>query len=191
MGLVMEYIASMLGYMLLAVPFYVIGRVIFIKIKNVKVEKVREVLLGIFVLYIFGLATQTIIPNWHLGVDNDSGEFFFEFYLAHIDARPNFIPFQTIVPYITEWYSVSFINIVANIFIFSPIGFFVPLLWKNWQDFRKIIALGVATTFFIEFFQLFIGRSTDIDDIILNTIGVIIGYSVFMLYLSIRKPGAK
>lgn len=189
MGLVLEYVGSMLSYMLLAVPFYVIGRVVFIKIKNVKVEKVREVILGVFVLYIVGLASQTMIPNLHYGVDNDTGEFFFETYSAHKDSKPNFIPFNTIIPYITDWHHFSFINIVANIFIFSPIGFFVPLLWKNWQSFRKILAVGVATTFFIEFFQLFIGRSTDIDDIILNTIGVIIGYGVFMLYSFMKNQG--
>lgn len=191
MSLVMEYIGSMLGYMLLAAPFYVIGRIIFIKMKKVKVKKVREVILGLFVLYIAGLASQTIIPNWYFGVDSETGRFFFEVFLAHKDSRPNLIPFNTIIPYITDWYSVSFINIVANIFIFSPIGFFVPLLWDNWQSFRKILVLGIATTFFIEFFQLFIGRSTDIDDIILNTIGVIIGYGALILYESIKKQGAK
>lgn len=188
MGLVMEYIGSMLGYMLLAVPFYVIGRVIFIKIKKIKVEKVREMLLGLFVLYIAGLASQTLIPNWLFGIDSETGELFFEVYSTHMDSRPNFIPFNTIIPYITDWYHYSFINIVANIFIFSPIGFFVPLLWKNWQSFWKILLLGIATTFFIEFFQLFVGRSTDIDDIILNTIGVIIGYGVFILYKFIKNP---
>lgn len=37
-------------------------------------------------------------------------------------------------------------------------------------------------TLFVEIIQMFIGRSTDIDDVILNTLGIIIGYGIFLLF---------
>lgn len=194
MGLVMLYIESMLGYMIVTIPFYVFGRIIFIKKKQIQVRKMREALLGIFVLYIAGLASQTIIPHWNAGILTDNGKFYFEVYWSNGNAGINLIPFNTLSEYlfqtnehVGDWGSVSFLNIVANVLIFSPIGFFVPLLWKNWQSFRKIIMLGLAVTCFIEIFQFFIGRSTDIDDVILNTIGVMIGYGVFSLLTFIKR----
>lgn len=194
MGLVLQYIGSMLGYMIVTIPFYVIGRFIYVKKKQFQVTKMREVFLGIFVLYVVGLASQTIIPYWHAGIITDTGKFYFDIYLSNANTRVNLLPFNTISQYffqsntsVSDWNSVSFLNVVANIFLFSPIGFFVPLLWKNWLSFRKILLLGLAVTCFIEFLQFFIGRSTDIDDVILNTVGVMIGYWVFYLFKFVKK----
>ncbi|MFB9830336.1 VanZ family protein [Lederbergia wuyishanensis] len=182
------YIIKMLGYMIVALPFYIIGRVIFLKKKKKRVEPTRELILALFVLYIIGLSSQTIIPMWNAGILGETGEFYFDVYLFNDAAHVNLLPFSTISQYffttnanVDNWGGLSLINIVGNIFVFSPIGIFVPILWRRLQTFPKILLLGLSVTCFIELVQLFIGRSTDIDDVILNTMGVVIGYGIYVL----------
>ncbi|UQK58800.1 VanZ family protein [Fenollaria massiliensis] len=96
----------------------------------------------------------------------------------------NLIPFRTMSPYlknITETY--AFKNIAANIVIFIPLGFFISN--KNPKNVFKalIICLGVILS--IELIQLFFKIGFfDVDDIILNFIGSLLG--VFMS-LFVRK----
>ena len=69
---------------------------------------------------------------------------------------------------------------LANIGIFAPVGFFTALLWRNPRWWKSLLA-GFCSSVTIEFIQLFIGRSTDIDDVILNTTGALAGFWVFWL----------
>jgi len=197
MGLFRMYIENMMGYMIVAMPFYVIGRVIFLKKKKKQVKLWHEVVLAVFVLYIVGIASQTIIPRWDMGVISATG-FYFNVHLSNDITKVNLIPFRTLYQYffqtnenVSNWGAVSLLNISGNMFLFSPIGFFVPLIWQHLRSFRKILLVGLSVTCFIEIVQLFIGRSTDIDDIILNTIGVIIGYGIFLLKKVKRDSTAK
>lgn len=185
MDLILHYITGMLVYMFLSLPFYYWGRKTYLKRKGKKAYLTYELVLGCFVLYIIGLASQTIIPRWNMGIISNTGEFYFNMYIGMDVSRINFIPFKTIS---SQYYSlltssnhISFINLMGNVFLFSPIGFFTSLLWKKWRSFKRILLVGLMTTFLIEFIQVFIGRSSDIDDILLNTIGVVIGYGVFIL----------
>ena len=61
--------------------------------------------------------------------------------------------------------------------MFMPIGFFIPLLWKVSN--RKVIIIGFGSSLFIEICQLFLTRGTDVDDLILNTIGTILGLLLY------------
>lgn len=96
----------------------------------------------------------------------------------------NLIPFRTMSPYlknITETF--AFKNIVANIVIFIPLGFFISQI-KSKNVFKAlIICLGVILS--IELIQLFFKIGFfDVDDIILNFIGSLLG--VF-ISLFVRK----
>lgn len=77
------------------------------------------------------------------------------------------------------WNSIL-INFPGNILMFLPIGFFAALLsdkprwWKG-----TLWTFGVSL--FIEVFQLFVSRGTDVDDLILNTLGGLLGHWVFLL----------
>ena len=188
MGLIQMYIEKMLIHMLIAIPFYVIGRYIFIKMKKINVKPMRELIMAGFTVYMIGLASQTIIPQWDMGIWSDTGKFYFEVYRVNQSAGVNWIPLHTIFDYafqtnaqVMDWGMVSLLNLAGNVFLFSPIGFFLPMIWKHWQSFRKILCVGLGTTCLIEFMQFFIGRSSDIDDVLLNTIGVLIGYWAFVL----------
>lgn len=185
MGLIQLYIEKMLIHMLVAIPFYVIGRIVFIKMKKITVRPMRELIMAGFTVYMIGLASQTIIPQWDMGVWADTGKLYFEVYRVNESAGVNIIPLNTIALQVSglvaDWDAVALLNLAGNVFLFSPIGFFLPLIWRRWQAFHKMLWVGFGTTCFIEFVQYFIGRSSDVDDILLNTIGVLVGYWAFVL----------
>lgn len=85
-------------------------------------------------------------------------------------------PFTTILNY--HKYSrglASFLNLWGNIILFIPYGFLLKLLFKKYQSSRAFFATLFLTTVFIESAQLFVNRSVDIDDVILNLLGGFIG----------------
>jgi glycopeptide antibiotics resistance protein len=95
----------------------------------------------------------------------------------------NLVPFRSIAPqlkYITEWWSLK--NIIGNIILFIPLGFLVPLVYINAQRFYKTFIIIFLSVLLIESFQLFTMLGVfDIDDIILNCTGGIIGYFLFYI----------
>lgn len=97
----------------------------------------------------------------------------------------NLIPFHTIRSFFVDFtWDAFLINIVGNIVMFLPWGFGVMLLWKKNQSPGRGIALSFLLTAFIETSQLFIGRSVDVDDLILNFAG---GCAGELLYFGLRK----
>ena len=70
--------------------------------------------------------------------------------------------------------------VIANIGIFLPVGFFAALLWRRPRWYRSLLA-GLCSSCNIEFIQFFIGRSSDIDDVLLNTAGSLMGFWLFLL----------
>ena len=106
----------------------------------------------------------------------------FGFYLTAVLALvgfPNIISLKVeltvnIIPFV---YMINdFINACLNVLLFVPFGFFLPVLWKEFRNAKKLFTAGFAMTSFIEIAQIFTGRTTDIDDIITNIAGTLIGY---------------
>lgn len=100
--------------------------------------------------------------------------------------RYNIIPFKTIVDYFmnSEQYSfhVILINLVANIVAFIPLGFFVSLLFKRFKNIANMAIFSVLTISCIEITQFIFNVGVfDIDDIILNSLGCIIGFAFYKI----------
>ena len=72
-------------------------------------------------------------------------------------------------------------EIGPNIMIFIPLGFFTPIVFKRMREFHMTALAVFSITFCIEFFQYFIGRSCDVDDLIANLSGGIIGYGIYRI----------
>ena len=70
---------------------------------------------------------------------------------------------------------------LLNIVMFIPLGFFLPIVFWSKLNFAKTAGITFLVTLCIETIQYFIGRSSDIDDIIANLLGGIIGYLIFKL----------
>ena len=82
------------------------------------------------------------------------------------------------------------INVLGNTLMFVPSGIVLPIVYKRLNTFHRVILAGLGISICIEIIQLpFSVRATDIDDLILNTLGVVVGYGIFALIRRIR--GAK
>lgn len=71
-------------------------------------------------------------------------------------------------------------NVVGNMALFIPSGIVLPIVYKKLDSFWSVAAAGALISLCIEVMQLpFASRASDIDDLILNTLGVIVGYGIF------------
>ncbi len=71
------------------------------------------------------------------------------------------------------------IHTVLNIILFIPFGFFLPLLYEKYNNMGKVVLSGFILSIFIELIQMFGMGSTDINDLIANTIGTCLGYIIY------------
>ena len=80
------------------------------------------------------------------------------------------------------------LNVIGNAAMFVPSGIVLPIVYKRLNTFWKVLLAGIGISLCIEIIQLpFSARATDIDDLILNTIGVIAGYGIYALIRCVRK----
>lgn len=101
----------------------------------------------------------------------------------------NLVPFRTVFSFVEHFDADLFgVNIVGNIVMFMPWGFGLVLLWKKNRRPWMISAFSLGLTLFIETCQLFIGRSVDVDDLILNFAGSCLGAGLYFL-LRKKWPG--
>lgn len=104
----------------------------------------------------------------------------------HLAERNNLIPFRTIIStFMTNDLLIPLKQIGGNILLFVPLGFSVPLFFGIKSN-RRVIVIGFVVSLIIECGQYicsyFIGytyRSSDIDDIIINTLGTVVGLVIF------------
>jgi glycopeptide antibiotics resistance protein len=78
--------------------------------------------------------------------------------------------------------------------MFIPLGIVWPSVFKKLDTHGKVIAAGVGVSLTIEILQLpFFGRASDIDDLILNSAGFLMGYGIYLLVkkISSKIKGAK
>lgn len=97
----------------------------------------------------------------------------------------NFIPFKEILRY-KIGSRQFYLNVVGNIVIFLPFGFFISL-YLNSQKLNRPLLITFITSLTIELVQMFIGRSFDVDDILLNCIGGISGFLLFIGLSAIKR----
>lgn len=104
----------------------------------------------------------------------------------------NLKPFREIHRFLVYWERVglraALINLLGNILAFIPFGFFLPILKKKNRKVWKTVGLGFCFSLLIEVWQflLHVG-SFDVDDILLNTMGVALGYLLFACCNLIRR----
>ena len=115
------------------------------------------------------------------------------FPLHHVDGHIGTLVFDkdriyplwlSLKPFTFAWerYDGWQINVIGNIAMFIPVGIVWPVCFKKLNNFGKTVLAGAAYSFLIEMSQLlFYDRGTDIDDLILNTTGVVIGALIYFL----------
>lgn len=119
----------------------------------------------------------------------------FPFYTYFEDSALgiNLIPFASINDSLNHFYfMVPLRSIGGNILLFVPLGFATPFrfrIHKLW----KATLIGFFISIIVEISQLFVSmRSFDVDDLLLNTLGTVVGYFAFQLFFKVfRKKQAK
>ena len=95
----------------------------------------------------------------------------------------NLIPFRSMsaqIERITQWWALK--NLLGNIIPFIPFGFLLPITYKKFSSAISVFVIGLASILVIESFQFFTKLgSFDVDDIILNMIGIVCGYVIFLV----------
>lgn len=143
------------------------------RLKNLGLSSglLREAGLTAFVMCLCGLLSMVFQPGPRLVRE-------------HLLDGVNLIPFRMIRTYFrdfgTENTGSAIILFFGNMGTFLPLGFFPPLLFRDWNRLR-IALFGTVFSFGIELTQYFLGRHCDVDDILLNVLGVILGYGLFLL----------
>ena len=97
----------------------------------------------------------------------------------------NLVPFKEILRY-DIGSKMFYISVIGNIALFVPFGFIISC-YINPKKFTPVLLIPLVVSFTIELVQLKIGRSFDIDDILLNTLGCIIGYLIYIGCRSIKN----
>lgn len=162
-----DAIANVWPMLVIFIVVLVTIRISYIKINNEKFIFYKEFLNLIFIVYIlllFHLLTSTEL-NTTSGL--------------------NIVPFTEIFRY--EIGSKLFTyNVIGNVFMFIPFGYFVSSYIKA-SRVSHILCISFITSLTVELVQLEIGRSFDIDDIILNVAGSILGFLFFIGLSAIKK----
>ena len=135
-------------------------RLAYLLSRKVKFELYRELFMLSFLLYSLILFYVVTFQDVNYGTNN-------------------FIPFKEIMRY--EFGSSFFIhNVLGNILLFIPFGFFVSYILKSKKPYY-IIIVTLITSLVIEYTQLLIGRTFDVDDVLLNIMGGFLGYLVYLI----------
>jgi len=97
----------------------------------------------------------------------------------------NLMPFREILRY-NVGTSGFYKQVVGNILLFVPFGFFVSSYCRI-KGLGTITLVSLLSSLTIEVVQHYIGRSFDVDDIILNVVGGIIGFLIFIALNAIKN----
>ena len=103
-----------------------------------------------------------------------------------LPPRINLLPMVNLLDY--EIFREMLINVIGNSTMFIPLGIVWPSVFRKLDTHKKVIAAGVGFSLCIEIFQLpFFDRVTDIDDLILNSLGFLIGYGIYLLVKAAKR----
>ena len=105
---------------------------------------------------------------------------------AIFPPRINLIPFVYLFDY--PVFREALRNLIGNTAMFIPLGIVWPSVFRKLDSHRKVIAAGVGYSLLIEIAQLsFYDRVTDIDDLILNSLGFLLGYGIYLLVKAFKR----
>ena len=107
-------------------------------------------------------------------------------YAQYFRQFTNFIPFKTIIEYVQRYHNgfrnLSVINLLGNFVLFMPMGALLPCVIRKLDRFWKVTLTVLGMVVMVEIVQgiLRVG-SVDIDDVLFNVIGAMIGYGLIRL----------
>lgn len=145
----------------------------------------REGALYLFVLCVFGLAGMVLWPGYHFeSSDGLWGDLVLHNARESWTDNLNLVPFRMVADYLRAFREgdlfYAIVMLFGNLGTFLPLGFFPGLLFRG-VNARKIFCIGFGFSFGAECCQFFLGRHCDVDDVILNVLGVFLGWWLCLL----------
>ncbi len=147
---------------------------IIIWIKNKKIDLKRESLLVLMYINLAVIIRFTFYPMQKINgrvqpLIFDAARVF--------PFRINVRPFVRLYDY--AYKRDLWLNVIGNCALFIPSGIVIPIIYKKLDSFIKTVGVGFLLSLTIEILQLpFAVRASDVDDLIMNTAGVIVGYAI-------------
>ncbi len=160
------------AYLTLAVIFIVVISVLYVPILFTLKKKGKSILRQLSYLALFCSFFLIIFAT---------------LLFTEINFRPeqyvlNLTPFKWVEEVNSNGIDRVIVEVVPNIIMFIPLGSFLPVVFKMMRKLYRAFFIIFLVTFSVEFLQYFIGRSSDIDDMIANILGGIIGYGIFKIF---------
>jgi glycopeptide antibiotics resistance protein len=148
----------------------------------------KKLLATVFVVYLLVVAAATILPErvGRLQAPHSS----------HINVVPLSYSFECLFrtrrahPDLTGF---CVRNTLGNVVLFLPLGFLLPILSERFRRFRRMLLTAALLSLSIETIQFllrFVGndRAVDIDDVLLNTLGGLLGFGIYKLGIALLGP---
>lgn len=177
----------MLGYFLQVVPITVLVAIIYCAIRLISLKKKgetvswkKELIRLIFVCYVVGLFNLIVMPAnfWLYVMDGLAFGWWSEmpslFSIGEINLVPSVVRWLQGELTLGGWVKHM---LIGNIAMFVPLGFMLPFVTEKVTK-KNIWLLAVCVPLALEVLQLVFGRSFDVDDLICNFAGIIIGFLI-------------
>ena len=173
---------------LISMALWIIYR-LYNVVKNKRINIAREIILFIFFVYFLFLLLLTIFKVGRIEFRNQFNSYMYREHglLGIINIVPIKETINTFMHSETGMRN-SLRNLIGNILVFMPLGFFIPLLFDKFNNLKKVLKVGCLSSLAIELSQLFVGSNVcDIDDVIYNTLGALAGFICYKTFETIIK----
>lgn len=134
-----------------------------------KIKGLEKYLFGVYIVILIYLLFLEREIDPEVGVNYEP---FYSFKMFYPLLKSDYMPYRYL----------AFENLFGNILMFIPMGFYLPSLFKKQKIFLIMLLTVICISTSIECIQFFTKLGTsDIDDIILNVFGAIIGYIFYLI----------
>lgn len=154
-----------------------------------KTKEGRHILLRLS-LVLYGVLMLWLLFGQRLG--NESDLPYWEALLGNLNLHPTHT-IQRYIHLLQGDYSGylkqhAFINLFGNVVMFVPLGILLPGIWKGMRRFFPFLLSGTGIILGIELIQLFtLLGSCDVDDLLLNLVGITIGFVLRKWLFAVKK----
>lgn len=180
--LLLLYTSRAAGFAAAASLLYAAGRLLYLRLRGGRWTR-RETLRLLFTAYLAALIHITVIrtgPDW-----------------AALRQRTAYrqlllTPFESAVRLYRQglWYVC--VEVIGNIAGFVPFGLLLPVCVRRFDRFSRILPAAAELSLFIELSQFLLATGvTDIDDLLFNTLGGVLGYFLLLLFRRVRGQAAR
>lgn len=161
-----EFLTGMLPFAAVSV---LLGRTYKYGEKAVKRHFFMTFFFGLYILGVFYLTYAGTLYN------------LYRYGISFNAEQLNLLPFSR---------EIDPVGYFENVLLFIPFGFLLPLIWTNMNKMKYVLLSGASFSLLIEVSQLFNNRQTDVDDLLMNTLGTLAGFLLFKLYAVVTNRTA-